>query len=90
MFLQVCVCPWGVPGPGGILLPGGVLWGDRLGSIYTELIAYDAGRAHLCYEFITIRNEVAKVIFLQVCVCPWGVPGPGGFCSRGVSSEGTD
>ena len=23
--------------------------------------------------FITVRNEVAKVLFLQVCVCPQGV-----------------
>ena len=27
---------------------------------------------------ITVRNEVAKFMFLQVCVCPQGVPGPGG------------
>ena len=95
MFLQVCVCSRGVPGPGGVLLLGGVLWGDRLGSIYTELIAYDAGRAHLCYEFITVCNKVAKVMFLQVCVCPRGVPGPGGGGSapggcplRGVPGRG--
>ena len=69
--------------PGGVLLLGGVLWGDRLGSIYTELIAYDAGRAHLCYEFITVCNKVAKVMFLQVCVCPLGVPGPGGVLLPG-------
>ena len=27
---------------------------------------------------ITVRNEIAKVMFLQVSVCPRGVPGPGG------------
>ena len=33
----------------------------------------------------TVRNEVAKVMFLQVCVCPQGrgVPGPGGIWSWG-------
>ena len=25
------------------------------------------------YILVTVRNEVAKVMFLQVCVCPWGV-----------------
>ena len=41
---------------------------------------------------ITVRNEVAKVMFLQACVCPQGrsdlVPGRGGegVCSRGVSA----
>ena len=23
-------------------------------------------------DIFTVRNEVAKVMFLQVCVCPWG------------------
>ena len=48
----------------------------------------------------TVRNEVAKVIFLQVCVCPqgggaWlggsgpgGVPGPRGVCSQEVPAPG--
>ena len=89
-FTGVCLSTGSTWSQGGVLLLGGVLWGDRLGSIYTELIAYNAGRAHLCNEFITVHNEVAKVMFLQVCVCPWGVPGPGGFCSWRVSSEGTD
>ena len=31
---------------------------------------------------ITVRNEVAKVMFLQAYVCPQG----GGVCSRGVSA----
>ena len=34
-------------------------------------------------DFITVCNEVAKVMFLQVSVCPQGV------CSRGVSAPGT-
>ena len=29
-------------------------------------------------SIFTVRNEVAKVMFLQVSVCPWGVPGPRG------------
>ena len=34
---------------------------------------------------ITVRNEVAKVMFLQVSVCPrGGVSAPGGAWSRGV------
>ena len=50
--------------------------------------------------FFTVRNEVAKVMFLQACVCPQGgevclVPGgllrggsaPGGVCSGGVVSQ---
>ena len=45
---------------------------------------------------VTIRNEVAKVMFSQACVCPWGggVPGPGvclllrGCLVRGVSALG--
>ena len=33
---------------------------------------------------ITVRNEVAKVMFLQVSVCQQGgVPGPGGCLLRG-------
>ena len=49
---------------------------------------------------VTVCNEVAKVMFLQVCVCPQGgllpgggsargeVPLPGGgACSRGVSQH---
>ena len=48
-------------------------------------------------NIITVRNEVAKVMFLQACVCPQGgeVPGPegeglvpGGVCSWGVCSGG--
>ena len=40
-----------------------------------------------------VRNEVAKVMFLQVSVSPWGgMPGPGGLlrgvCSRGVLGPG--
>ena len=51
---------------------------------------------------VTVRNEVAKVMFLQACVCPQGevcsggclLPGglllgvsvPGGVCSQGVSA----
>ena len=31
---------------------------------------------------VTVRNEVAKVMFLQACVCPQG----GGVCSGGVSA----
>ena len=34
-----------------------------------------------CFSHIpvfTVRNEVVKVMFLQVCFCPQGVPGPGG------------
>ena len=37
----------------------------------------------------TVRNEVAKVMFFQVCVCPqggvcpWGVPAPGGVPGPG-------
>ena len=41
-------------------------------------------------SLITVRNEVAKVMFLQVSVCPqeggaWsrGVPGPRGYLVRG-------
>ena len=42
---------------------------------------------------VTVRNEVAKVMFLQVSVCPrgvWsgGVPGLGGVRTRGVYSWG--
>ena len=38
--------------------------------------------------FITVCNEVAKVMFLHVCVCPWRgllweVPAPRGACSGG-------
>ena len=49
-------------------------------------------------SLVTVRNEVAKVMFSQACVCPqWGgvsVPrgvcfrGEGGVCSRGVWSGG--
>ena len=43
-------------------------------------------------KFITVRNEVAKVIFLQVCVCPRGGEGgawsSGGAWSRGAWSGG--
>ena len=50
----------------------------------------------LMTTIITVRNEVAKVMFLQACVCPqgggvcsqggcllWGVSAPGDVCSRG-------
>ena len=43
----------------------------------------------------TICNKVAKVMFLQVCVCPWGrgacsigVPGPRGVYPGGVPGPG--
>ena len=45
-------------------------------------------------DIITVRNEVAKVMFLQVSVCPQGgvvrgVPGPrGSVSSRGVPGPG--
>ena len=34
-------------------------------------------------DFITVRNEVAKVMFLQVCVCPQGGLLWGGTWSHG-------
>ena len=41
---------------------------------------------------ITVRNEVAKLMFLHVSVIlsTWGVgvPGPGGVCSQGVPGLG--
>ena len=41
---------------------------------------------------ITVRNEVAKVMFSQACVCPQGegclVPGGGAWSRRGVSGPG--
>ena len=48
-------------------------------------------------KIITVRNEVAKVMFLQVCVCPQGggIPGclvtgvgGGGACSGGSAPGG--
>ena len=42
------------------------------------------------FFIFTVPNEVAKVMFLQVCVCPRGgdLPGLGGVWSRGVSVPG--
>ena len=46
-------------------------------------------------RFVTVRNEVGKVMFLQVSVCPRGggagrgcVPGPGGCLIRGAVPGG--
>ena len=51
-------------------------------------------------SFVTVRNEVGKVMFLQVSVCPRGggagrgvlgrgcVPGPGGCLIRGAVPGG--
>ena len=40
------------------------------------------------HPIITVRNEVAKVMFLQVCVCPQGGLLQGGAWSWGVSALG--
>ena len=34
---------------------------------------YTTAKHKQCIRIFTVRNKVAKVMVLQVCVCPWGV-----------------
>ena len=43
---------------------------------------------HFTRLIITVRNEVAKVMFLQVCVCPQGVSAPRGCLVPGGLVQG--
>ena len=46
-------------------------------------------RVNKYYYYITVHNEVVKVMFLQVCVCPQGGLLPGGsVCSGGCLVQG--
>ena len=49
------------------------------------------GRLGVCLShglIFTVRNEVAKAMFLQAFVCPRGLSAPGGVSALGVSAPG--
>ena len=55
---------------------------------YLNIHAWVPSIASYCLWFFTVRNEVAKVMFLQASVCPEGMSAPGGAWSRGGLVQG--
>ena len=58
-------------------------------NVYLDILNCK-GSKHSFMTIITVRNEYAKVMFLQASVCPrrGGVPGPGGLVLGGCLVPG--
>ena len=76
-FCPGVFCPVGISVQEGTLssgghCPGGLYLGR--GSLLRRPPHGNKQAVRILVEYIlvTFRNEVAKVMFLQVCVCPWG------------------